>query len=177
MTLKVAPQIQTFQSLNLVFDEEPDYVVVFGAYVALSAWLPKYYVSVYNLPLAKAALLTTPFIFASSLLRPFGGWLSDRYPGGKVLAGLLLFSGAWTFLIRTPEMVEAGLRAILRNAFGDAVQQIGLSRPQGLLGPEDDAQPRADGRFFCFHLREFSCPAHYTPGSPDGNIPHAPRAE
>ena len=29
----------------------------------------------------------------------FGGWLSDRYPGAQVLAGLLLFSGAWTFLI------------------------------------------------------------------------------
>jgi spermidine synthase len=29
----------------------------------------------------------------------FGGWLSDRYSGAQVLAGLLLFSGAWTFLI------------------------------------------------------------------------------
>ena len=29
----------------------------------------------------------------------FGGWMSDRYPGAQVLAGLLLFSGAWTFLI------------------------------------------------------------------------------
>ncbi|THJ22840.1 MAG: hypothetical protein CAF45_009535 [Nitrospira sp. CG24E] len=29
----------------------------------------------------------------------FGGWVSDRYPGSQVLAGLLLFSGAWTFLI------------------------------------------------------------------------------
>ncbi|MBA5866760.1 MAG: methyltransferase [Nitrospira sp. CR1.3] len=29
----------------------------------------------------------------------FGGWISDRQPGGKVLAGLLLFSGGWTFLI------------------------------------------------------------------------------
>src|SRR6202795_1003956 len=28
----------------------------------------------------------------------FGGWVSDRYPGAQVLAGLLLFSGAWTFL-------------------------------------------------------------------------------
>jgi spermidine synthase len=28
----------------------------------------------------------------------FGGWISDRYPGGQVLAGLLLFSGGWTFL-------------------------------------------------------------------------------
>ena len=29
----------------------------------------------------------------------FGGWISDRRPGGQVLAGLLLGSGAWTFLI------------------------------------------------------------------------------
>ncbi|HJT19614.1 MAG TPA: fused MFS/spermidine synthase [Nitrospira sp.] len=28
-----------------------------------------------------------------------GGWFSDRYAAGKVLAGLLLFSGCWTFLI------------------------------------------------------------------------------
>lgn len=29
----------------------------------------------------------------------FGGWISDRYAGGAVLAGLLLFSGCWTFLV------------------------------------------------------------------------------
>lgn len=29
----------------------------------------------------------------------FGGWVSDRYRGSAVLAGLLLFSGGWTFLI------------------------------------------------------------------------------
>lgn len=29
----------------------------------------------------------------------FGGWISDRYTDGRVLAALLLFSGAWTFLI------------------------------------------------------------------------------
>ncbi len=28
-----------------------------------------------------------------------GGWLADRRPGGAVLAGLLLGSGAWTFLL------------------------------------------------------------------------------
>lgn len=55
------------------------YVVVFGAYVAMAVWLPRYYVDVYGLPLATAALITTPFILASSLLRPFGGYLSDRF--------------------------------------------------------------------------------------------------
>ncbi|HVH42999.1 MAG TPA: nitrate/nitrite transporter [Labilithrix sp.] len=55
------------------------YVIVFGAYVALSLWLPNYYVAVYGLSLSKAAFLTAFFIFPASLLRPLGGWLSDRY--------------------------------------------------------------------------------------------------
>jgi len=55
------------------------YVVVFGAYVALSLWLPAYYKRVFGLPLAQAALLTALFIFPASLLRPVGGWLSDRF--------------------------------------------------------------------------------------------------
>lgn len=55
------------------------YVVVFGAYVALALWLPAYYRKVYHLPLATAALLTAGFIFPASLLRPLGGWLSDRF--------------------------------------------------------------------------------------------------
>jgi NNP family nitrate/nitrite transporter-like MFS transporter len=55
------------------------YVAVFGAYVAFSLWLPSYYKSVYHLSLAKSALLTAFFIFPASLLRPVGGWLSDRF--------------------------------------------------------------------------------------------------
>ncbi len=78
------------------------YVVVFGAYVALSAWLPKYYVDNFDLPLLEAALLTALFIFPASLLRPLGGYLSDRYGARKVmywtfgvmLAALLLLSGS-----------------------------------------------------------------------------------
>ncbi len=61
------------------------YVVVFGAYVALSVWLPRYYVDVFGLPLSKAALLTTLFIFPASLLRPLGGWFSDRFGARKVM--------------------------------------------------------------------------------------------
>jgi NNP family nitrate/nitrite transporter-like MFS transporter len=55
------------------------YVVVFGAYVALSGYLPKYYIDVYGLTLTQAALLTATFIFPASLLRPMGGMLSDRF--------------------------------------------------------------------------------------------------
>lgn len=63
------------------------YAVVFGAYVALAAWLPKYYVDVYDLELRDAALLTALFIFPASLLRPVGGWLSDTFGARKVMYG------------------------------------------------------------------------------------------
>lgn len=78
------------------------YTVVFGAYVAMSAWLPKYFVTVYQLPLAKAALLTTPFIFASSLLRPFGGWLSDRFGPRKVTYGVFIVGCLVSLLLFLP---------------------------------------------------------------------------
>jgi MFS transporter, NNP family, nitrate/nitrite transporter len=64
------------------------YVVVFGAYVALSVWLPSYYKSVYGLSLTQASLLTALFIFPASLLRPLGGRLSDRYGARPVTYGV-----------------------------------------------------------------------------------------
>src|SRR5262245_27574086 len=45
------------------------YVVVFGAYVALSAWLPNYYRNTFGVDLRTAALLTALYIFPASLLR------------------------------------------------------------------------------------------------------------
>ncbi len=54
------------------------YMVVFGAYVALALWLPHYYVDVYGVSLRVAGFLTALFIFPASLLRPLGGYLSDR---------------------------------------------------------------------------------------------------
>jgi NNP family nitrate/nitrite transporter-like MFS transporter len=66
------------------------YVVVFGAYVALSAWLPNYYVSTYGVGLQTASLLTALFIFPASLLRPLGGWLSDLYGPRKVTYGVFI---------------------------------------------------------------------------------------
>ncbi|MDO5629413.1 MAG: MFS transporter, partial [Mobilicoccus sp.] len=68
---------------------------VFGAYVAMSAWLPFYYESHFDVTLATAGLLAATFIFPASLLRPLGGWMSDRWGARKVMYltfGLMLFS-------------------------------------------------------------------------------------
>jgi MFS transporter, NNP family, nitrate/nitrite transporter len=87
------------------------YVAVFGAYVAFSLWLPSYYKNVYHLSLAKGALLTAFFIFPASLLRPVGGWLSDRYGARPVtyavftlmlLASMMLAAPANVFHLGLP---------------------------------------------------------------------------
>ena len=92
------------------------YVVVFGAYVALSVWLPKYYVDVFGMPLTKAALLTALFIFPASLLRPLGGWLSDQFGarrimywvfGSMLLALLLLSAPSGHIVLYVPEKYAA----------------------------------------------------------------------
>ena len=109
-----------------VWEYSLQYVVVFGAYVALSLALPKYIDSVYGAELGAmlgvtaeqkaaegmanpvfraAALLTTLFIFPASLLRPLGGWLSDKYGPSVVMwavFALMLVSGA---LLSIPNLV------------------------------------------------------------------------
>lgn len=91
------------------------YVVVFGAYVALSVWLPKYYVDVYGMELKHAALLTTLFIFPASLLRPLGGYLSDKFGarrmmywvfGAMLIACLFLSLPSATIILNVPASID-----------------------------------------------------------------------
>jgi NNP family nitrate/nitrite transporter-like MFS transporter len=75
------------------------YVVVFGAYVALSGWLPKFYIDTYGVPLSTAALLTASFIIPASLLRPFGGYLADQWgPRGVTYAVFIVMTAVLVLL-------------------------------------------------------------------------------
>ena len=78
------------------------YVAVFGAYVALAAWLPKYYVDNFGVTLSTAALLTATYIFPASLLRPLGGWFSDKIGARKVMYWTFAVMIASTFLLMMP---------------------------------------------------------------------------
>lgn len=89
------------------------YVVTFGAYVALAAWLPKYYVDVYGQSLWHGALLTALFIFPASLLRPLGGWMSDKFGPRRIMY--------WTF---TTILIACG---VLMMPYGYIV----LTQPDG----------------------------------------------
>ena len=85
------------------------YVVVFGAYVALSLWLPTYYHRVFGFSLARAALLTAAFIFPASLLRPLGGWLSDRYGARPVTYAVFVAMLLACVPLAAPAMFESSL--------------------------------------------------------------------
>ncbi|MGC5584658.1 MFS transporter [Ornithinimicrobium sp. W1679] len=78
------------------------YVAVFGAYVALSAWLPLYYMDNFEVSLTTAGLLTALFIFPASLLRPVGGWFSDRWGARKAMYGTFLVMLLTTGILMMP---------------------------------------------------------------------------
>lgn len=61
------------------------YMTVFGAFVGVSLWLPKYYVDNYDMQLRSAGFLAAAFVITASVIRPIGGALADRIGGRKVM--------------------------------------------------------------------------------------------
>lgn len=62
------------------------YAVAFGGYVAFSVYLPAYLKTDYALAPADAANRMGGFVLAAVIMRPVGGWLSDRIGPIPVLA-------------------------------------------------------------------------------------------
>ncbi|MCH8861145.1 MAG: MFS transporter [Proteobacteria bacterium] len=60
------------------------YFFVFGGFVALALWLPRYYMAEYGLELTTAALIALFFTLPSGLIRALGGWFSDKWGGSTV---------------------------------------------------------------------------------------------
>jgi NNP family nitrate/nitrite transporter-like MFS transporter len=54
------------------------YAVAFGGYVAFSVYLPAYLKTAYELTPADAANRMAGFVVVAVLMRPVGGWLSDK---------------------------------------------------------------------------------------------------
>ena len=66
------------------------YFFVFGAFVALALWLPRYYVGVYGLDIKIAGMLAAAFALPGSSFRALGGWISDKIGARAVMY--------WTFI-------------------------------------------------------------------------------
>ncbi|MDP2334092.1 MAG: MFS transporter [Reyranella sp.] len=65
------------------------YFFVFGAFVALSLWLPRYLIGVYGLDITTAGMIGAAYSVPASLFRIYGGVLSDRHGARRIMY--------WTF--------------------------------------------------------------------------------
>ncbi|MEH6551969.1 MAG: nitrate/nitrite transporter [Pseudomonadales bacterium] len=78
------------------------YYFVFGGFVALALWLPKYYVGEYGMDLKTASLITMCFTLPSGLIRALGGWMSDKYGARNVNWGVFWVCLVALFLVSYP---------------------------------------------------------------------------
>ncbi len=78
------------------------YFFVFGAFVALALWLPRYYIGVYGLSITSAGILTACYALPGSVFRALGGWMSDRYGARAVMYWTLTVSVITCFFLSYP---------------------------------------------------------------------------
>ncbi len=93
------------------------YAVAFGGYVAFSVYLPAYLQTAYGLTQADAAGRMAGFVLLAVVLRPVGGWLSDRFGPLRVLVAIfaVVTAGAAVQAF-TPALMPVGTVAFLSMA-------------------------------------------------------------
>jgi NNP family nitrate/nitrite transporter-like MFS transporter len=80
------------------------YVLVFGAFVALSQGLIPYYVNVYMMPVTTAGLVAAAFSLPGGVVRALGGWISDKWGGRRTMMAVLAGCLACCVLLVVPRM-------------------------------------------------------------------------
>jgi len=98
------------------------YAVAFGGFVAFSVYLPTYLRTAYDLTQSDAAMRTAGFVVLAVVMRPTGGWLSDRYHPVPVL--LVSFGG--TALLALLASLELPLIPVGTGAFLGMAALLGL---------------------------------------------------
>ena len=100
------------------------YFFVFGAFVALALWLPRYLIGVYGFDIATAGIIGALYSIPASIFRAYGGVLSDRIGARTVMYWSLGVSAAATLVLSLPPT-----RYVMRGINGDIAShlEIGVS--------------------------------------------------
>ena len=104
------------------------YFFVFGAFVALALWLPRYYIGVYDLGIKEAGMLTAFYALPASIFRALGGWLSDRLGARKVMYWTFVVAVVCTFFLSYP-----GTDYVIHGIDGPIAFSIEISLPVFVL--------------------------------------------
>ncbi|WP_235912296.1 MFS transporter [Ruania zhangjianzhongii] len=93
------------------------YAVSFGGYVAFSVYLPSYLKTTYDLSAADSATRMAGFVAVAVVMRPIGGWLSDRWGATRVLAAVFAIVAVGAGIAALEPVLEpAGAGAFLAMA-------------------------------------------------------------
>jgi len=117
------------------------YAVGFGGFVAFSVYLPTYLKNAYGLTQADAALRTAGFVVLAVVMRPIGGWLSDRFHPVPVLtvcfaaaAALAMLAAAELNLLPAGTVAFLGLAAMLGASSGACFALVARVAPAEKVG-------------------------------------------
>lgn len=117
------------------------YALGFGGFVAFSVYLPTYLVNGYEMDRGDAALRTAGFVVLAVIMRPVGGWLSDKVGATRVLTtcfGLTAFFafGAALDMHLMPQgtVMLLGLAATLGASSGAVFALVAVLVPAARVG-------------------------------------------
>jgi MFS transporter, NNP family, nitrate/nitrite transporter len=88
------------------------YFLTFGGFVAFSIYLPTLLKDEFRLSPADAGFRTAGFVVLATLLRPLGGWLSDRIGGARVLSAVFLGVAPFAMLLAWSSMIPFTVGAL-----------------------------------------------------------------
>jgi NNP family nitrate/nitrite transporter-like MFS transporter len=88
------------------------YFLTFGGFVAFSIYLPSLLRDEFHLVPSDAGFRTAGFVVLATLLRPVGGWLSDKIGGARVLAGVFAGLAPFALLLAWPAMLPFTVGAL-----------------------------------------------------------------
>src|SRR6476646_6028455 len=88
------------------------YFLTYGGFVAFSVYLPTLLRAEFGLAPADAGFRAAGFVVLATLMRPVGGWVSDRIGGAQVLSWVFGGVAAFSWLLIWPSMVPFTVGAL-----------------------------------------------------------------
>ena len=98
------------------------YFFVFGGFVALASFLPRYYTGAYGLELTTAGVLAGLYSLPGSVFRALGGWMSDRWGARFVMYLTFIVSLVCLFIMSYPSTSYS-----VSGVHGPVTFEIGVS--------------------------------------------------
>lgn len=97
------------------------YFSTFGGFMALTGWLPKYWISYHGVTLALAGGLTALYSLTASLVRVAGGGLSDKIGGTRAAVLALVVTALGALIIGIAASLSLAIVGIVLMALGMGV--------------------------------------------------------